>query len=63
MIYTDLAFMAGVVSICEQCEGRRFTDEVLTYELRGKNISDVLPPPTPEFMIIRRNTGVSRSVR
>jgi len=42
MIYTDLAFMAGVVSICERCEGKRFTDEVLTYELRGKNISDVL---------------------
>jgi excinuclease UvrABC ATPase subunit len=42
LIYTDLAFMAGVVSVCEVCEGRRFTDEVLGYLLRGKNISDVL---------------------
>jgi excinuclease UvrABC ATPase subunit len=42
MIYTDLAFMAGVVSVCEVCEGRRFTDEVLGYTLRGRNISDVL---------------------
>jgi excinuclease UvrABC ATPase subunit len=42
LIYTDLAFMAGVASVCEVCEGRRFTDEVLGYELRGKNISDVL---------------------
>jgi len=42
LIYTDLAFMAGVVSICEVCEGRRFTDEVLGYQLRGKNIADVL---------------------
>jgi excinuclease UvrABC ATPase subunit len=42
MIYTDLAFMAGVVSVCEVCEGRRFTDEVLGYQLRGKNIADVL---------------------
>ena len=41
MIYTDLAFMAGVVSVCEACEGRRFTDEVLGYRLRGKNIDDV----------------------
>jgi excinuclease UvrABC ATPase subunit len=42
LIYTDLAFMAGVVSVCEVCEGRRFTDEVLGYRLRGRNISDVL---------------------
>ena len=34
--------MAGVVSVCETCEGRRFTDEVLGYKLRGKNISEVL---------------------
>ncbi|MDQ2674654.1 MAG: excinuclease ABC subunit UvrA [Chloroflexota bacterium] len=42
MIYTDLAFMVGVVSVCEVCEGRRFTDEVLEYKLRGKSIVDVL---------------------
>jgi excinuclease UvrABC ATPase subunit len=42
MIYTDLAFMAGVVSVCEVCEGRRFTDEVLGYRLRGMNIAEVL---------------------
>ncbi len=41
-IYTDLAFMAGVVSICEVCEGKRFTDEVLGYRLRDRNIADVL---------------------
>ncbi|HSK93483.1 MAG TPA: excinuclease ABC subunit UvrA, partial [Candidatus Angelobacter sp.] len=42
LIYTDLAFMAGVVSVCEVCEGRRFTDEVLEYRLRGRNIAEVL---------------------
>ncbi|MGW0736385.1 ATP-binding cassette domain-containing protein [Streptomyces sp. NPDC002851] len=42
LIYTDLAMMAGVASVCEQCEGKRFTPEVLTYTLRGRNISEVL---------------------
>jgi excinuclease UvrABC ATPase subunit len=42
MIYTDLAFMADVASVCEVCEGRRFTDEVLGYRLRGHNIVEVL---------------------
>ncbi|CAM3197103.1 ABC transporter domain-containing protein [Deinococcus saxicola] len=40
--YTDLAFMEGVTSTCEVCEGRRFKDEVLEYTLRGKTISGVL---------------------
>ncbi len=41
-MYTDLAMMAGVASVCEQCEGKRYTAEVLGYTLRGKNISEVL---------------------
>ncbi|MBW8892428.1 MAG: ATP-binding cassette domain-containing protein, partial [Burkholderiales bacterium] len=27
---------------CERCQGRRFTEEVLQYRLRGKNIAEVL---------------------
>ncbi|WP_166351924.1 ATP-binding cassette domain-containing protein [Phytoactinopolyspora limicola] len=42
VIYTDLAMMAGVATVCEECEGRRYTPDVLTYQLRGKNISEVL---------------------
>jgi excinuclease UvrABC ATPase subunit len=34
--------MAEVVSVCEVCEGRRYTDEVLEYRLRGRNIVEVL---------------------
>ncbi|MFE9393267.1 ATP-binding cassette domain-containing protein [Streptomyces sp. NPDC006784] len=42
LVWTDLAMMAGVSSVCEACEGKRFTPAVLEYTLRGKNISDVL---------------------
>ena len=42
LIYTDLQFLDTAVSVCEACEGRRFTDQVLTYELRGRTIADVL---------------------
>ncbi|WP_329477091.1 excinuclease ABC subunit UvrA [Kribbella sp. NBC_01484] len=42
LVYTDLAMMAEVASICEDCNGARFTAEVLAYRLRGKNISEVL---------------------
>jgi excinuclease UvrABC ATPase subunit len=42
VIYTDLAMMAGVATICEECEGKRFQAEVLEYKLGGRDISEVL---------------------
>ena len=42
VIYTDLAMMAGVSTICEECEGKRFQASVLEYHLGGKDISEVL---------------------
>jgi excinuclease UvrABC ATPase subunit len=48
VIYTDLAVMAGVATICEECEGKRFQSEVLEYELGGKDISEVLAMPVSE---------------
>jgi excinuclease UvrABC ATPase subunit len=42
VVYTDLAFMEGITSHCEVCDGKRFKPEVLEYHLRGKTISDVL---------------------
>ncbi len=42
VIYTDLGMMAGVATTCEECEGKRFQASVLSYELGGKDISEVL---------------------
>ncbi|HEY5352857.1 MAG TPA: excinuclease ABC subunit UvrA [Streptosporangiaceae bacterium] len=42
VIYTDLAMMAGVATICEECEGKRFQASVLEYHLGGCDISEVL---------------------
>jgi excinuclease ABC A subunit len=42
VIYTDLAMMAGVATVCEVCEGKRFEASVLDYHLGGRDISEVL---------------------
>ncbi|APR78814.1 Excinuclease ABC subunit A [Minicystis rosea] len=42
VIYTDLAMMAGVTTVCEDCEGRRFQASVLEYRFGGLNIAEVL---------------------
>ena len=48
VIYTDLAMMAGVATVCEECEGKRFQAEVLEYRFGGKDISEVLAMPVAE---------------
>ena len=48
VIYTDLAMMAGVSTLCEDCEGRRFQAAVLEYRLGGLNIAEVLDLPVKD---------------
>ncbi len=50
VIYTDLAMMAGVASVCEECGGKRFQAEVLEYKLGGSDISEVLALPVAEAL-------------
>ncbi|WP_410811536.1 ATP-binding cassette domain-containing protein [Micromonospora sp. 067-2] len=42
VVYTDLAMMAGVATLCEECEGKRFQASVLEYHLGDRDISEVL---------------------
>lgn len=66
--YTDLAFMDTVISTCEVCEGNRFTDKVLNFKFRGKNISQVLKMTVAEaidffkedeiYLVLRRLVDV-----
>lgn len=50
VLYTDLAFLDGVKTPCEDCQGRRFKEEVLAYRLDGKSISDVLAMTVEEAL-------------
>jgi excinuclease UvrABC ATPase subunit len=57
-IYTDLGFMAEIASVCETCEGRRFSDEVLEHRLRGRNIVEVLAMTVDEARAFFTEKGV-----
>ena len=56
--YTDLAFMDTVVTVCEECHGNRYTDEVLAYSLRGKSIADVLKMTVNEALAFFHETEI-----
>jgi excinuclease UvrABC ATPase subunit len=42
VIYTDLAMMAGVATVCEECDGKRFVASVLEHRFGDRDISEVL---------------------
>src|SRR6185369_5832119 len=50
VIYTDLGMMAGVATICEDCEGKRFQASVLEYLFGGRDISEVLAMSVAEAL-------------
>lgn len=42
VIVTELVFMDPVTTVCEQCEGKRYSEEAMSYKYKGKNIVDIL---------------------
>jgi excinuclease UvrABC ATPase subunit len=66
VIYTDLGMMAGVTTICEECEGKRFQAAVLDYHFEGRDISEVLAMSVTEaaefFGDGKAHTPAARSI-
>ncbi len=42
VIVTELVFMDPVITVCEACEGTRYSEQALSYRYKGKNIVDIL---------------------
>jgi len=46
----EMQFMADIQLVCENCKGKRFKQEILDVEYRGKNIADILDLTVDEAM-------------
>jgi len=42
VIVTELVFMDPVTTVCEACEGKRYSKEALSYKYHGKSIVEIL---------------------
>ena len=42
VIVTELAFMDPIITVCEECEGKRYSKEAESYQYKGKNITGIL---------------------
>ncbi|MGN1181528.1 MAG: ATP-binding cassette domain-containing protein, partial [Faecalibacillus sp.] len=49
-ITTELVFMEPVTTVCEHCNGTRYSDEALQYTVHGKTIVDVLAMSVEEAL-------------
>lgn len=50
VIVTELAFMDPIVTVCEECEGKRYNKEAVSYQYRGKNIIEILDMSVQEAL-------------
>jgi excinuclease UvrABC ATPase subunit len=62
VIYTDLAFLDPMVSTCEHCDGRRFTDEALQYTCKGVDIGEVFRMSAGEALDVFPDDRLARLV-
>ncbi len=63
VIYTDLAHLDPMVTVCETCEGRRFLPEVLEYRLRGKTISDVYEMSVADAVEFFTESAIAKTLK
>ena len=60
-ITTELVFMDPVTTVCEYCNGTRYSDEALQYTYKGKTIVDVLAMSVEEAIpFFSDNRKISR---
>jgi excinuclease ABC subunit A len=60
-ITVEMQFMADVVLECEACHGKRFRNDVLDVEYRGKNIYDILEMTVEEAVVFFREKEDSQA--
>ena len=63
VIVTELVFMEPVTTICEACEGTRYSKEALSYKYRDKNIKEILEMPVSEaFDFFKDNKKLQKAL-
>ncbi len=53
----EMQFMADIHLICEACKGKRFKEEILAVQFRGKNIADVIEMTVDDAIEFFRKEG------
>ncbi|MEI6122652.1 MAG: excinuclease ABC subunit UvrA [Bacteroidota bacterium] len=60
-VVIEMQFMADIHLVCDNCQGKRFKDEVLDITWNGKNITDVLDMTIDEALLFFDRPGKKHS--
>ena len=61
---TELVFMDPVTTICEECEGKRYSEQALSHLYHGKNVVDILNMTVEEAMeFFTENAKISKHLK
>ena len=64
IVVTELVFMDPATTVCEVCEGSRYSEEALSYRFKGKNILDILNMTAEEAAeFFRENKKIHKQLR
>ena len=62
-IVTELVFMDPVTTVCEACEGKRYSKEAMSYQYKGKNIVEILDMSAEEaYEFFKENSKLKKSL-
>ncbi|NLG03395.1 MAG: ATP-binding cassette domain-containing protein, partial [Clostridia bacterium] len=64
MIVTELVFMDPVTTVCEACGGKKYSDEALSYQYKGKNIMEILELSAEDALeFFKESTKISKVLK
>ncbi len=64
VVVTELVFMDPVTTVCESCEGNRYSEEATSYQYKGKNIVDILNMTVEEALeFFGDNRKISKHIK
>ena len=64
VVITELVFMDPVTTVCEACEGKRYSEEALSYRYHGKNVVEILEMSAEEALVFfADNRKISKIVK
>jgi excinuclease UvrABC ATPase subunit len=59
----ELHFLDAVKTVCDECEGRRYRNEVLEYSYQGQNIADVLNMTVNQAMDFFKDNKIRKHLK
>ena len=62
-ISLELHFLDAVTTVCDECNGTRYNDEVLQYRFRNKNIAEVLDMTLEQVLNFFSNLQIEKKLR